>query len=65
MIRVFSILVLCTVFSWLSGCFPDSTIKLDSEQHFVGNRDNSQDSGAWWGENITKIATLFLLNDKV
>ena len=56
MIRVFSLLLLCTVFSWLSGCFPDSTIKLDFEQHFVGNRDNSQDSGAWWGENITKIA---------
>ena len=38
--------MLCIVFSWLPGCFPDSTIKLDSEQHFVGNRDNSQDSRA-------------------
>ncbi len=55
MVKVFSILLLCTVFSWLSSCFTDSTIKLDFEQHPVGNRDNTQDSGSWWGENITKI----------
>ncbi len=24
-------------------------------QQFVGDRDNLQDSGAWWGENISKI----------
>jgi len=46
----------CTVFFGMSGCFPDNNVTLDFEQYTVGNRDNAQDSGAWWGENITKIA---------
>lgn len=25
------------------------------KQYTVGNRNNSLDSGSWWGENITKI----------
>ena len=46
----------CTALFLISGCFPDNNATLDFEQYTVGNRDNAQDSGAWWGENITKIA---------
>jgi len=53
--------ILPLAFFWMLSCSDeipgdDDMASLDFKQYTVGNRNNAQDSGAWWGENITKIA---------
>ena len=41
--------------SFTTLSLPDNTTAI-FKQLFVGNRNNSQSSGSWWGENVTKVA---------
>ena len=54
-----TILPFCLFFGILTCCTKseEDTIVQNPlyKQYTVGNRDNSQDSGSWWGENISKI----------
>ena len=54
----------CLILGFLTYCkkiepeksVPDDIVPTSLfKQYTIGNRDNSQDSGSWWGENITKI----------
>lgn len=54
-----TIILVCLILGILTNCtkskqdnvVPDSLYK----QYTVGNRNNLQENGSWWGENITKI----------
>lgn len=53
---IISFLLILGILTSCTKSKPDNVVQNSLyKQYTVGNRNNSQESGSWWGENITKI----------